>query len=138
MHYVSNCQVRVGRVALVLTRTFETSNSAELLISRFCSDDAKSGIFRNSQNFEVHNHKRYPLKEYLQNTKELEVNSWVRCKTAILDSSQKPVILVEQDINTPDEKIYECEFSSDDIGEYFSHAALEAESILHLYFPSES
>jgi hypothetical protein len=129
-HYVQTNNIPVIRLALVLTRICETAEPARLLIERFCNDEAKAEPFRNSKNFEIHNHKRYLLQ-----SANAEINSWVRCRTALL--LQKPVVLVEQDLNTPEEEFRQPPFHVDEIREYYQKAASEADDVLRLYFPDE-
>lgn len=147
-HYIQTSDIQVGRLALVITRIYPTSNPAQLLIDRFCNEESKKGPFKGSETFEIHNHKRYTLALPALNT---VINSWVRCKTGQLvvenhDSDNEEnisriterVLFVEQDLNTlakePDsDTTYEISMIQD----YFQIAGKEASNILRLYFPEE-
>jgi hypothetical protein len=127
----SEIPVRVGRMALVIQRVMEEKNPANLLIDHFCKEESKRRPFRNSENFEIHNHKHYTLKD-----PDIEVNSWVRCKATVeRQPTLKELILVEQDINALAEDIEKNAFDADSLHMYFSRALAEANGILRVYFP---
>jgi hypothetical protein len=132
-HYVHETDVRVSRLALVVVRACPVPHPAQILINRFCSEEARSTQFRNSQSFEIHNHKRYVLAGA-----DRTINSWVRCRTASF--KEQPVIAVEQDINTlGDEDGPESHrFNVEQIHSFFTHAREESDAILRLYFDEES
>jgi hypothetical protein len=130
--YVDQMQRRVSRIALVLTRVCETAHPAQTLIERFCNDEAKIAPFNRSEAFEIHNHKRYQLPKT-----NLQINSWVRCKTATLMPNNNPVVVVEQDINTVGVETVEYDLAGNSLETFFSVAPVEANSILELYFPEE-
>lgn len=134
-HYVRTAEppLRVGRVALVLTRTTDDANPAQSLIERFCNEESRIQPFNNSEHFEIHNQKRYQLQNI-----ELQINCWVRCKAVtLLQPEPRRGILVEQDINTLEEDAIRNVFDADRLRDFFAHAAEEANSILHIYFPEE-
>lgn len=125
-------EIKVERVALVLNRFFETSNPAQILIDRFCNEDARNGPFVRSRAFEIHNQKRYT-----PDIIGLEINSWVRCKSVTLLPRGNTAILVEQDLNTPDDRTPEQGFDANRVGQYYKQAKVEADGILRVYFPEE-
>lgn len=128
--------VRIIRLGLVINRIYETPNSADELIRHFCNSEAKEGPFRRSENFEIHNHKRYKLSK-----SDIKVNSWVRCKAAtllepgksILSSDGKHVILIEQDINILETN--KSTIQPKQIPTFYKEAEAEMSEILQLYFP---
>jgi hypothetical protein len=128
--YVRGMEVQVSRLALVLTRVYRTENPAELLVERFCQHELQGVLFNNSENFEIHNHKRLQLKDF-------SVNAWIRCKTAgwVVDNSLVSGVLVEQDLNTLAEEVEQRRFTTEEISSYFQNASMEAETTLQLYFP---
>jgi hypothetical protein len=130
-HYVRAANTRVGRLALVLTRVAEASDPARQLIDHFCNDKTRTTVFRRSENFEIHNHKRYRLGD------GPEINSWVRCKTATLTDDERAVV-VEQDLNTLTTALHQDLYGPDDIASYLRRAAAEAESICDSYFPEDN
>jgi hypothetical protein len=129
VHYVESTHAAVARLALVVTRAFQISEPARLLVSHFCNEASQQKLFRNSASFEIHNHKRYPLPG------GPEINSWVRCKSGQLLVPEAPVVLVEQDVNTVEEIARPNQFDPAGITHYFLRAAAEADSILQIYFP---
>ena len=134
--YVRSKPVPVGRVALILTRINETANPTQELINRFCSESSRSKPFNRSEGFEVHNHKIYQPQGI-----QLLVNSWVRCRAGKVGTIQnptlRPAITVEQDINTS-EDVNQRRFNADEIISYFERVGVEADNIMHLYFPNLS
>ena len=124
--------IAAARAALVLNRFNPIDEPAQALINRFCTDEAKAGPLLNSQTFELHNHKRY----LIENPKT-EVNSWVRCRTAIITQSGAPAIALEQDINTTEEQ-GPVQFSPDSVSDFMRHALTESDTILKIYFPEGS
>jgi hypothetical protein len=130
--YVREANVRIGRLALVLSRFTMVDDPATQLIEHFCNDRAIAGPLRRSETFELHNHKRYKPE-----TMNEQVNSWVRCKSGRLVSDGSPIINVEQDLNTLEEERETNVFPADQISEFFANASAEADSILLVYFPSE-
>lgn len=129
-HYVRETEMQVNRLALVLTRVYKTENPAQLLIERFCKPELKGTIFENSENFEIHNHQQFQIKDF-------SINNWVRCKTAtlIFPEGSVPAVVVEQDLNTLAVEIEQPRFTYEDIRSYFQQALEEAKNTLYLYFP---
>ena len=66
---------------------------------------------------------------------DFRINSWVRCKTAKLRADNRPVILVEQDLNTLANEADSRRFEAGQIHAFFQMAAAEADEILRIYFP---
>lgn len=124
--------IRIGRLALVVNRALVHKNPAQLLIDRFCNSEVKTQPFNHSENFEIHNHKSYKPIGF-----DTAINSWVRCKTGILESSKEKILLVEQDINTTEEEAIKKQFNCTTAQQFFSMARKEIEEILSLYFPPE-
>ncbi|MGA7952468.1 MAG: hypothetical protein WCA07_03000 [Gloeobacterales cyanobacterium] len=135
-HYVRETDMNVGRLALIVTRALKTEYPAKSLIEKFCKQELQTSIFGRSENFEIHNHKRYGFKG--TSIENLFINSWLRCKTGemIADGKPVPAIILEQDLNTPLEEIEQRNFTTDEIQNYFEQTADEAKSVLELYFPS--
>jgi hypothetical protein len=130
--YVREMRVRVGRVALIVHRVCPVENPAQALIERFCNEASRREPFNRSESFEIHNHKVYaPRREGI----DYEVNSWVRCKTAKLVADNRPVILVEQDMNTLATELESRRFEPVQLHAFFQMAAVEADEILRKYFP---
>ena len=138
-HYVSETQVPVARLALarlalVVQRVCLVDNPAQMLIDRFCNESSHREPFNRSETFEIHNHK-----VYTQRSADVEwpINSWVRCKTAKLLADNRPVILVEQDLNTLANENEPRNLDIAQIPAFFAMAAAEADDILRKYFPRE-
>jgi len=130
--YVRESHVRVGRVGLVVHRTYSVDNPAQTLIQRFCNESSQREPFNRSESFEVHNHK-----VYLPRRKDIDykINSWVRCKSDRMIADDSPAILVEQDLNTLPNETDSRRFEPEQIRAFFEMAALEADEILRKYFP---
>lgn len=129
-HYVKSLNVQVSRLALVLNRVYKTQNSAHLISEQFCKPELQETLFKNSENFELHNHCQSELQD-------VPVNVWVRCKSGQLltDSQAEPVLLIEQDINTLAENVQI--FTIEQISSYFHSALEQAETLLQSYFPGK-
>lgn len=128
MHHVTP---RVGRMAAVLTSYAEHDSAALFLARHFCKKRWKAAPLNRPEHFELHAHKRFNLGD------TITVNSWVRSKTGIISVTEqaRPVVLVEQDINTLFEELETQNFSIEDVGKYFSLATREFPVILELYYP---
>ena len=119
-----------GRLSLVLSRFCRCDNPAQTLIQQFCNEESQIEPLNRSATFEINNHKSYSLPNVRGG---IAVNSWVRCKSAMLIDGITPIIVVEQDLNTvlsPDQD----EFSNADSKAFFDVVALEATGILKKYF----
>jgi hypothetical protein len=128
--YVRETGSPVARTALVAARVCATDNPSQELIQRFCNEPSQNGPFVHSKAFEIHNFKVYtPTREGVN----YRINSWVRCKTAETALDRKPVILVEQDLNTSEDE--PCRFEIDQISKFFRAGIAEMDQILQLYFP---
>lgn len=123
--------IKIGRLAFVINRIVDDPHPAKLLIDRFCNEGVKSLPLKNSENFEIHNHKVYSPSDL-----GIKINSWVRCKAVTLALPQpKKAVLVEQDINSLPEEISSNAFSESEIVTFFKFAVAETDNILKLYFP---
>ncbi len=132
--HIRENDIRVGRLGLVVTRVCRAESPAQVLVDRFCRDDAKAADspeapLRHSTNFEIHNHKRY------EPTPGLTVNSWVRCRTGTMGNQATPIVKVEQDINTLSEELETRQFGLEEIAAFYGLAVDQMGSILAKYFP---
>jgi hypothetical protein len=131
-HYAHESHAKVGRTALVLRRICPVAEPAQTLIKRFCNRASQEAPFNRSSTFEIHNHKVYaPGRDGI----DYRVNSWVRCKTSELAADHRPIILVEQDLNTLADEAPTRRFAPDQIKRFFEMARLEADEIFAKYFP---
>lgn len=88
--------------------------------------------FDDPSSFELHGHKKYIYRSF-------DVNSWVRVRSGKARPKQgisRPIVLVEQDINTLAELMESRSYSKREISTFFRHIIKEFDSILKLYFPS--
>ena len=69
-------------------------------------------------------------------TDQLTVNSWVRNKTGKLTGTDRPIVVVEQDLNTLAEEMRD--FADADIQTFFDAASIEFDTILQLYYPADT
>lgn len=133
-HYVRETGVRVARLGFILRRIYPIENPAQALIERFCNAASQQATFHRSAAFEIHNHKQYvPRRGGI----DFEINSWVRCKSALASPDNRPVILVEQDLNTRREDLDRARFEAGQIGDFFAAAVQEADDVLDKYFPEQ-
>ena len=129
-HYIQmNQSLPISRLGLVMSRVVEIENSAQELIDIFCNDTAKAQPLRRSENFEIHNHKTYSLKQtgYV-------INSWVRCKTGrMTEPPSRKAVIVEQDINILEDPVNV--FDLDSTKRFYQECQDEMSEILSIYFP---
>lgn len=128
-------QLSIGRCAFVVTRTYDDPQAADHLADKFCKSDLREGKgpLRRSDFFELHNHKKYSIT--FSGNKQQEVNSWIRCKAVQAAKDQRKMILVEQDLNTPQEDLPRKLFTADEIVSFVDMAIKEVDKTLELYFP---
>jgi hypothetical protein len=129
--YYELLECRVGRLAAVLRRYAPYQFPGLYLANHFCKESWLDKPFNRPENFELHTHKRFVLAE------KFEVNSWVRNKTGTLSSEKEkePIVLVEQDLNTPSEHAQERSFTGAEINDFFSAVVPEFDIILRMYYP---
>jgi len=101
------------------------------LIQRFCNEASQRDPFNRSEAFEIHNHKVYTPGGGV----DFRINSWVRCRSAVLSLINQPGIAVEQDLNTLAEEAAQRRFAPVELRNFFAVVAHEADSILRKYFP---
>jgi len=130
--YVRLLECRVARIAAVIHRYAVHDKPGLLLASHFCKDRWLERPFNRPDQFELHAHKRFRLPG-----QQFEVNSWVRSKTGFLSNGdqRRPIVLVEQDLNTLAEESDKHSYSESDIHDFFATAIPEFDSILKLYYP---
>lgn len=126
--YIKSTSAKVGRMAVVAIKYIEGENPAKLLAGHFCKENFIEEPFNRPENFELHSHKRYVADEF-------DINSWVRCKTGRLKKENKPIITVQQDINTLSENLDNEEFNLALIKKFVEMANNEHKEILKKYFP---
>jgi hypothetical protein len=130
--YVEAMGLRVGRLALIVYRVCPVANPAQALIDRFCNEASRQQPFNRSESFEIHNHKVYAPQG---RGVDYSINSWVRCKSAKLVADNRPAILVEQDLNTLANEVPARRFDVAGVHTFFEMAVVEANEIMHKYFP---
>ena len=124
-------RARIGRLALVITSIAEHEEPGKFLARHFCRDEWLTAPFNRPAQFELHAHKIFSLSD------DLRVNSWVRNRVAAIarGQSSRPIVAVEQDLNTLVDEEPTRDFRRSDIGEYFRAASSQMRSILRLYYP---
>lgn len=129
---IEESNISIGRCAFVVTRVLETATASSTLAKHFCNEKILQGPIKRSENFEIHNHKKY---KFELSSEKIDINSWMRCKTAVSLASQSSAILVEQDLNTLQEEVEKREINLATLKEFFSKADDEMRKILSEYFP---
>lgn len=135
LDYPVDAGLQIGRLALVVRRWAPCETPAKALVNSFAQKklvdpDKANSPLRNSQQFQLHNLKKY------ESPFGYEVNSWVRCRSDLLVNDQDG-IAVENDMNTLGEEPSERAFRREEIEQFFSWAAEEMDQILELYYPDE-
>ena len=128
-------QALIGRLAAVATNFFDAEDAAKEIARHFFKDrwlEGSKAPLNRPQKLEVHSHKIFQL------AVDLQVNSWVRVKSAQRIKDLSPVVVVEQDINTLEEDRLEREFSRAAVVAFYDRVAREFSTILGLYFPPHS
>ncbi len=134
LDYLTEVKPRLGRFGFVINRACKTDHPAAELVNRFCSEaarnpDSPEAPLRNSRSFQIHN-----LKRYSSPIDGIEINSWVRCLAGPAGDEEAGIV-VEQDINTPQEELGARAFSIEEAASFFPMALGEAQSVLSKYFP---
>ncbi len=129
--YIEFLRARVGRMAAVVTRYAQHPKPALFLARHFCQERWDTAPLNRPENFELHAHKTFVMAD------RFKVNSWVRNKTGSVgtEGKQVPVVVVEQDLNTLFEDAQTNSFSPADVGQFFTAAQQEFETIMDLYYP---
>lgn len=124
-------RARVGRLAALVSRRC-VHDSPGLFLSRyFCKQEIIRRPLNRPESFEIHARKSYVLEG------RFRINSWVRNKTGVLlPPSSRPIVLVEQDLNTLAEDAQTASFEEADIRDFFAAVASELDSILAAYYPA--
>lgn len=133
LQYADRQGIRIGRLAALSTRFAEHETPGLFLARHFCRDRWDKAPLNRPENFELHAHKRFAL------TTELQVNSWARSKTGTLkvESTQQPIILFEQDLNTLADEAPSKRFSEEETKRFFVAVSTELDAILQLYYPED-
>jgi hypothetical protein len=119
------------RLAIVVKRIVPFEQPAKLLSEHFCKDEWLQGPLNRPQQFELHAHKVFEVPG------SVYVNSWFRCKTAILNlPEQRPGILIEQDFNTL--KDIGREYTQEDVETFFDAVVPAFDKVLDMYFPESA
>jgi hypothetical protein len=126
--YMDFTNATVGRLAVVAVKACECDNPGKALAEHFCKPEYLVEPFNRPESFEIHSHKKYKFGAF-------SVNSWVRCKTGKLKKENKPIIIIEQDLNTLAEAINESKFSKEEIITFTREGLKEQQIILKKYFP---
>jgi hypothetical protein len=124
---------RVARLAALISRYTPNPTPAHFLASHFCKERWLTAPFNRPASFELHAHKTFLLAGRFQ------VNSWVRNRTGMFagPSHPSPIVIVEQDLNTPAEEVETRQFSREEIAAYFQAVAPGFDETLSLYYPPD-
>ena len=127
--YQLSSRATFKRLAVLTKRTVVVEDPAKALASHFCQQRWLDGPLNRPREFELHAHKMFTLPG------SVEVNSWFRCKTAILSLPGDPrAIVAEQDLNTLSER--EQEFDLPSVRDFLNTTVPAFDEILEKYFPS--
>lgn len=122
---------KCGRIATVINRFCYKNNPGFEIAEHFCKEQFMKAPFDDPSSFELHGHKKYTYRSF-------EVNSWVRIRSGKARPEQgisRPIVLVEQDINTFAELMDSRSYNKREISTFFRYIIKEFDRILKLYFP---
>ena len=128
--YLSISGARCGRLASVLKRFCIKDDPSKEIVSHFCKEVFLNKPFDGPASFELHARKRYQFIE------AFEVNSWVRIKSGQVQypsETPKPIVLIEQDINTLAEILETKNYTEEEILSFFGNVFDEFNDILRIY-----
>jgi hypothetical protein len=124
-------EARAPRLAAVVHRYRAIPEPARALAEQFCRAEVMgNGPLNRPENFELHAHKVF------RTTFGVEVNSWVRNRSAVVFATQTPVVSVEQDMNTLDDGTLDLDDGA--VGTFFRGIGAELDQALALYYPDEA
>jgi hypothetical protein len=119
-----------GRLAAVVARIAEQRDPGLALARQFCRDEWLRQPLNRPDGFELHAHRVFDLQE------SVPVNSWIRIKTVKVGPGPYDQVLVEQDINTLQEKQLEgASFDNASMAVWFREVSKQFETVLAMYFP---
>jgi hypothetical protein len=122
---------RVPRVAAVVQWYRAIPTPPLALAEQFCRQDLmRQGPLNRPENFELHAHKVF------RTGFGMNVNSWVRNRSAVVTATNTPVVSVEQDMNTLDDGTVDLEDGA--VSTFFRGIAGELDQALALYYPNEA
>lgn len=131
LQYREALSARANRLAMVRTRARPTDLPGTVLSKHFCKERWIEQGYGESSSFELHEHRVLKLKD------QFLVNSWNRHRTArwMQPSGTRPVILVEQDINTVAEDEAARSFEIGELREFFPAARDLADRTMASVYP---
>jgi hypothetical protein len=131
--YLGVTQEQVVRMGSVLGRKSSPPHPALAIAEQFCKPEMLAGPLNRPSDFEIHAAKQFDFLEGLR------INSWFRCKSALLPGKQPlAVVVVEQDFNTRVEEMQTRVFGPDDRRQFFGHVPDGFREVLNLYFPQRN
>jgi len=132
--YEKTAGLSFGRLSFVITRSFTIENPAHQLAKHFCKSEwISSKALNRPQVLEMHAYKRYKVNDDFP-----AINSWIRHKAGelnILGSQKFTGLIVEQDLNTPQEETDFAKFEAQKRSDFYHAMHPEAERILTDYYP---
>lgn len=122
-----NAAIRVSRLAFIVKRVWAVDEPGALLARHFCRDSLLAGPLNRPKEFQLHAHKVYRPDGFV------DVNSWIRWKTALREPEHVPCVSLEQDLNTLGEEEPRAAFTPAMVAEFFMRTPIEARAVLDLY-----
>lgn len=126
----SSTDAQVNRLAAVAHRFSHVEDPARVLAEHFCQTQWLAGPLNRPATFELHAHKVF------RTAFGIDVNSWVRNKSAQIIATGAPIVLVEQDMNTLVDGQASV-FDKTGIASFFAGIVTEIDRALDLYYPGE-
>jgi len=121
-------ELRVGRLAAIVTRLARHDSPATALAQHFCRSD-RQDVLEDSQSFELHTHQRLALGT------RLLCNTRVRAAAGLAADVGPTLIKLEQDVNTLADEAAARNFKPAEMAEFYTAAGAALEAGLTASFP---
>lgn len=132
--YKETTKINFGRIAVVVNRQIQLETPGLSLAKHFCYEKWINTVLNRPERFELHAYKRFKLNDDFP-----VVNSWIRHKGIDKDRTgeiPKGIIQLEQDLNTPQERVDSEDLSIEQIKKFYLAVPSEMESLLERYYPT--
>lgn len=119
--------LKIGRIGYIHERACKVDDPAKELAMHFCKNNFIEDPFNRPENFELNSHKKYSING-------INLNSWVKNRTASIKHTGESIIFIQQDINTLQEEQNERSFSDEEITKMIKIISSEIEIIFAKYY----
>ena len=128
--FIELFNLKIIRLAINMHRFVKHNDPGLYLAQHFCREEWWfEAPMNRPKHYEINTHKMFNIYD------DLFVNSWVRNKAGRILSTDEPIVLVEQDINTLKEDVDIRKFEFEDVEKFLKNVPIELDYILKLYYP---